>query len=69
MQSFRQTISTGNDYRTLKLSSSTAISGIFEAISSLKNTLFAVRIAYASYIPNKDPKIPPHIHWELFNSN
>jgi hypothetical protein len=63
-QPFGQTIGSASGYRTLKPPSSTASLG---ATSSLKDTLFAVRIAYASYIPNKNPEMPPHIHWECFN--
>ena len=43
-----------NSYRTYK----PPVPNTPGAASGLKNTMFAVRVAYASYLPQKDSLIP-----------
>jgi len=63
VQSFRQTIGSASSFRTLKPS----FSNISGANSALGSTMFAVRVAYARYLPQKDPFIPAQINWTVFN--
>lgn len=50
-------------FRTLK----TPVPSTPGATSVLGSTMFAVRVAYASYLPQKDPLIPAQINGTVFN--
>jgi len=63
MQSFRQTMGGMSGFRTLK----PPVPSTSGATSVLGSTMFAVRVAYASYLPQKDPLIPAQIKWTVFN--
>ena len=63
----RQTIGSVNGFRNPRPSSTAVSSGTPGITSSLKDTLFGVRIAYASYLPQKGSGMPPQIMWELYN--
>jgi len=62
---YRQTIGKVAEFRALK----PITPSIPRGASPLKDILFAVRIAYASYLPQKDPSIPPLIQWTVFQED
>src|ERR1700722_20000119 len=63
VQSFRQTMGSVSGVRTLK----PPVPSTSRTTSMLGSTVFAVQVAYASYLPQKDSFISAQIKWTVFN--